>query len=501
MSTDDLYLQQCDLGLQLLGEWFLHPEREWPAVPIEWFLTPQLQSIAKEANLGVERNMLAYALFRNGGRKLWQAPSDIEQFLVEHPLSGDPLTLRNRLETVHQARELRDRAVVALAKVSSQPVEVTRAALLELSRPPATRLIEPSSLATRLRSRIAGLPRVSTGIEPLDKLCRGGLRPGTVVVIGGAPGAGKTTLVVQLSRHFARLHGVAIAHIAYDEGIEAVDERNMRASGIARAVAENLDESAISHAVDELGGLPIDLYDGVSVEVAINNHARRYPNQSRAVVIDSIQTAYSDTAATLSTRRDRMDELLRSVRALAKAEATRCIVLMTSELARGGYAAKKEEDRTDDLAVFKESGGIEYAVDLALVLRRAPGEHTLFKAKVAKTRIGQLGTFALRIDPETTVLEPEDTEEEPLANVGSSYEAACDSVLAFIHANPQVSTSVIIERTKLRERLVRAALDTLQRNGAVKASSKGKGSSHRWHAIGHEAQPVMFSSDGGNYEP
>lgn len=189
MSMDDLYLQQCDLGLQLLGEWFLHPEREWPAVPIEWFLTPQLQSIAKEANLGVERNMLAYALFRNGGRKLWQAPSDIEQFLVEHPLSGDPLTLRNRLETVHQARELRDRAAVALAKVSSQPVEVTRAALLELSRAPIAKGFASISMAELFEP---------LGAEPW--LCEAlALQPGAPWMLSGHSSRGKSWLLTDLA--------------------------------------------------------------------------------------------------------------------------------------------------------------------------------------------------------------------------------------------------------------------------------------------------------------
>jgi len=60
-----------------------------------------------------------------------------------------------------------------------------------------------------------GQPKHPTGIAALDRATRGGLRPGTFVGIGGAPGAGKTTLAIQLAVHYARA-GVLVAILAAD---------------------------------------------------------------------------------------------------------------------------------------------------------------------------------------------------------------------------------------------------------------------------------------------
>lgn len=73
----------------------------------------------------------------------------------------------------------------------------------------------PSSLRevlTRLEEHSNGHrgPAVPTGFRPLDEALGGGVRPGDLMLIGGAPGAGKTVATLQWARQVARSGGTAI---------------------------------------------------------------------------------------------------------------------------------------------------------------------------------------------------------------------------------------------------------------------------------------------------
>ena len=49
------------------------------------------------------------------------------------------------------------------------------------------------------------LPRLETGMAELDRVLGGGLIPGSVTLLGGEPGIGKSTLLLQLANHAARV--------------------------------------------------------------------------------------------------------------------------------------------------------------------------------------------------------------------------------------------------------------------------------------------------------
>lgn len=53
-------------------------------------------------------------------------------------------------------------------------------------------------------------PAVETGFRPLDEVLTGGLRPGDLTLVGGAPGVGKTVATLQWARNVARAGGTAI---------------------------------------------------------------------------------------------------------------------------------------------------------------------------------------------------------------------------------------------------------------------------------------------------
>ena len=69
------------------------------------------------------------------------------------------------------------------------------------------------------------VPRTQTGIGELDRVLGGGVVPGSVVLIGGDPGIGKSTLLLQMAAALAN-RGTGVAYIS---GEESIDQVRMRA--------------------------------------------------------------------------------------------------------------------------------------------------------------------------------------------------------------------------------------------------------------------------------
>jgi DNA repair protein RadA/Sms len=111
-------------------------------------------------------------------------------------------------------------------------------------------------------------PRTPTGIEEFDRVLGGGLVPGGVVLIGGDPGIGKSTLLLQALAHLAPR-----AAALYVSGEESAEQVALRARRL------NLDAG-------ELKLLP-----EINLEKILGVLREHRPD---IVVIDSIQTLWSD---------------------------------------------------------------------------------------------------------------------------------------------------------------------------------------------------------------
>ncbi|MDX5330505.1 MAG: DNA repair protein RadA [Caulobacteraceae bacterium] len=112
-------------------------------------------------------------------------------------------------------------------------------------------------------------PRILTGVAEFDRVCGGGVVPGSALLLGGDPGVGKSTLLMQVVGQAAQ-RGVRCAYISGEEAVEQVRGRAQR-MGLAQAPVSLAAETSLRVILD---GLKRDAFD--------------------LVVIDSIQTMWSD---------------------------------------------------------------------------------------------------------------------------------------------------------------------------------------------------------------
>jgi DNA repair protein RadA/Sms len=133
-------------------------------------------------------------------------------------------------------------------------------------------------------------PRISCGIRELDRVLGGGLVAGGVVLVGGDPGIGKSTILLQAAANIARA-----GKVFYLTGEESAAQVRMRAArlGISDAPVMLAANSNIRDIAATITGEP----------------------EVKAVVIDSIQTMYLDSIesapGTISQVRGSAQELIR----------------------------------------------------------------------------------------------------------------------------------------------------------------------------------------------
>ncbi len=142
-----------------------------------------------------------------------------------------------------------------------------------VSRPPGA--LAPSRGKARglafegLEAHSLSPPRVATGMAEFDRVCGGGVVPGSAILLAGDPGVGKSTLLLQVCAQAAR-GGAACAYISGEEAAEQIRARAHRL-GLGDASVKLAAETSLREITDGLKREPFDL-----------------------VVIDSVQTLWSE---------------------------------------------------------------------------------------------------------------------------------------------------------------------------------------------------------------
>ncbi|CAA9526456.1 MAG: DNA repair protein RadA [uncultured Sphingomonadaceae bacterium] len=207
-----------------------------------------------------------------------------------------------------------------------------------------------------LDADIALPPRMPTGIAEFDRAIGGGLVAGSATLIGGDPGIGKSTLLLQSAAHMASA-GRAVAYIS---GEEAADQVRLRARrlGLGEAPLKLAAATSVRDILTTLGGERFDM-----------------------VVIDSIQTMHSDliegAAGTVSQVRASAGELIRF------AKETGAAVVLVGHVTKDGAIAGPRvlEHMVDTVLSFEGERSHQYRI-----------------LRAAKNRFGgtdEIGVFAM----------------------------------------------------------------------------------------------------------
>lgn len=181
-------------------------------------------------------------------------------------------------------------------------------------------------------------PRLRSGINEFDRVCGGGLVVGQALLIGGDPGIGKSTLLLQMAAALAKQNTAC----AYISGEEAVDQVRLRAERLGLADA------------------PVQLVAATSVRDIVASLER--PDAPKVAVIDSIQTMWLDT---VDSTPGTVTQVRASAQALVELAKRRGIaVLLVGHVTKDGAIAGPRvlEHMVDTVLYFEGERGHQFRI-------------------------------------------------------------------------------------------------------------------------------------------
>jgi DNA repair protein RadA/Sms len=200
------------------------------------------------------------------------------------------------------------------------------------------------------------MPRLPTGVGEFDRVLGGGLVPGGVVLIGGDPGIGKSTLLLQA---LAEMSAAGVS-VLYSSGEESAAQIALRAKRIALAAPQ------------------LEVLAEIQLEKLLTTIDAARP---QVVVVDSIQTVYSDALTSAPGSVAQVRECAAQLTRYAK--STGICMLMVGHVTKDGHLAGPRV--------------LEHIVDTVLYFEG--DTHSSFRlVRSIKNRFGavnELGVFAM----------------------------------------------------------------------------------------------------------
>jgi len=197
--------------------------------------------------------------------------------------------------------------------------------------------------------------RIATGIDELDRVLGGGLVGGGVILLGGDPGIGKSTLLLQAAAVLGKAR-----RTLYVTGEESVEQIALRAQRLGLLQA------------------PIELLAEVQLEAIVAAIDSAKP---QIIVIDSIQTVYTESLQSAPGSVAQVRECAAQLTRLAKQRGV--VVIFVGHVTKEGAIAGPRV--------------LEHIVDTVLYFEGDP--HSTFRlVRAIKNRFGaanELGVFAM----------------------------------------------------------------------------------------------------------
>jgi DNA repair protein RadA/Sms len=191
-------------------------------------------------------------------------------------------------------------------------------------------------------------PRLASGVVEFDRVTGGGLVRGSALLVGGDPGIGKSTLLIQIAAAFVRAGHRAV----YISGEEAVAQVRLRAERLAMADA------------------PVELAAETAVEDVVATLSKGTP--PRLVIIDSIQTMWTSTVeaapGTVTQVRGSAQALIRFAK-----HSGACVILVGHVTKDGQIAGPRVvEHMVDAVLSFEGEGAHQFRILRAVKNRFGP---------------------------------------------------------------------------------------------------------------------------------
>ena len=155
--------------------------------------------------------------------------------------------------------------------------------------------------------------RVSLGLEEVDRLLGGGIVPGSLVLIGGEPGIGKSTLSLQIPLCCKHLRTL------YVTGEESARQVKMRATRLEAGATDT----------DNIGIFCETLIDNVIAEAT--------ESRPELMIVDSVQTMYTDSIDSTPGSVSQIKEVAAMLLRFAK--ETGVPVILIGHITKDGYIA------------------------------------------------------------------------------------------------------------------------------------------------------------------
>jgi DNA repair protein RadA/Sms len=201
---------------------------------------------------------------------------------------------------------------------------------------PARASLAPASAAVRSMAEVlvGDEPRIATGLDELDRVLGGGLMQGSVTLLGGDPGIGKSTLLLQAGEALSRA-----AATLYVTGEESLRQVSLRAQRLGVA------------------GDALKLFAETSVEAVLNEARAR---DIRILVIDSIQTMFVEAVESSPGSAAQVRESAAQLVRFAK--STGAAVLIIGHVTKEGLIAGPRilEHMVDTVLYFESDAGSRY---------------------------------------------------------------------------------------------------------------------------------------------